>query len=184
VIFEGRYSQRGMKRSAVIIIVTAIVLIGSCKPIESLPDEPAIEFRTFALSDIIDTLGNPAKSGKLTFYFEDGDGDLGLDAPEDGSIDPSGNLFFQLYRKNGNSFELAGPTDPLYPSEYRIPVLEAEGQNKILRGTIDVTMTYYLYNTTDTLYYDFWIRDRGGNDSNTASTCIFILGENGTCGSE
>jgi hypothetical protein len=170
-----------MKRSAVIIFVAMIIIIGSCRPIENLPNEPAIEFRAFALFDTIDILGNPAKAGRLTFYFEDGDGDLGLDAPGVPGIDPSGNLFFQLYRKNGNTFELAGPTDPLYPSEYRIPFLEAGGQNKILRGTIDVTLIYFLYNTTDTLYYDFWIRDRGGNDSNTASTCIFVLGENGTC---
>lgn len=170
-----------MKRSVVILIISAVVLIGSCKPIESLPDEPAIEFRAFTLFDTIDILGNPAKAGRLNFYFEDGDGDLGLDAPGIPGYDPSSNLFFRLYRKNGNSFELAGPTDPLYPSEYRIPFLEPGGQNKILRGTIDVTLIYFLYNTTDTLYYDFWIRDRGGHDSNTATTCILILGENGTC---
>ncbi len=170
-----------MKRSVIILIISAIVLIGSCKPIESLPDEPAIEFRAFSLFDMVDTLGNPVKAGKLTFYFEDGDGDLGLDAPKVPGIDPSGNLFFKLYRKNATTFDLAGPTDPLYPSEYRIPFLETGGQNKILRGTVDVTLMYYLYDTTDTLYYDFWIRDRGGHDSNTASTCIFVLGENGTC---
>ncbi len=74
------------------------------------------------------------------------------------------------------------PADPLYPSEYRIPYLDAPGQNKILKGTIDVTMIYFLYNDTDTLYYDFWIKDRRGNESNTATTCVVVLGDTGTCG--
>jgi hypothetical protein len=173
-----------MKRLVFILFIAAVFMIASCKPIESLPDEPAVEFRTFALSDTVDILGNPSKAGKLTFYFEDGDGDLGLISPAIPGLDPASNLFLKLYRKNNGIFELVEPGDPLYPSEYRIPFLEAEGQNKILRGTIDLTLFYFLYNPNDTLYYDFWVRDRGGHDSNTASTCIFVLGDNGTCTSE
>jgi len=172
-----------MRRSFIIVLFTVVVILGACVPIEKLPPEPAIEFRSFALYDTVDILGNAAKAGKLTFYFEDGDGDLGLDDPGSG-IEASTNLFLQLYRKTDGVFELAGPTDPLYPSEYRIPYIEPGGQNKILKGTIDVTLIYFLYNPDDTLYYDFWIRDRGGNDSNTATTCVFVLGDNGTCGTD
>ncbi|MFZ2285456.1 MAG: hypothetical protein WAV93_00565 [Bacteroidales bacterium] len=171
-----------MKKSISIIFVAAVILAGSCMSIENLPTEPAVEFRNFTLFDTVDILGNPAKAGTLKFYFEDGDGDLGLGAPAQPGIDPSSNLFLKLYRKKGNGFELAGPLDPLYPSEYRIPFLDAEGQNKILRGTIEVTLIYFLYSVSDTLYYDFWIKDRSGNESNTASTCVFVLSESGTCG--
>jgi hypothetical protein len=170
-----------MKRSFIIALFTVVIILGACVPIEKLPPEPTIEFRSFTLYDTVDMLGNDAKAGRLTFYFEDGDGDLGLDDPVSG-LEVSTNLFLQLYRKTDGVFELAGPTDPLYPSEYRIPYLEPGGQNKILKGTIDVTLIYFLYNTSDTLYYDFWIRDRSGNDSNTATTCVFVLGDNGTCG--
>ena len=173
-----------MKKAVIITVIVAAVMLGSCGSIETLPPEPMIEFRTFTVYDSIDILGNPAKAGKLTFYFEDGDGDLGLDPPQNPGTDPSGNLFLRLYRKTDGVFELAGPSDPLYPSEYRIPDIEAEGQNKILKGTIDVTLMYLLYNASDTLYYDFWIRDRGGNESNTATTCVVVLGENGTCSPE
>ncbi|MDZ7634234.1 MAG: hypothetical protein U5L72_07245 [Bacteroidales bacterium] len=167
-----------MKRSVIISVFAALIMMGSCKPIEDLPDEPAIEFRAFTLYDTIDILGNPSKAGKLTFYFEDGDGDLGLAAPSIPGYDPSSNLFFKLYRQKDGIFELVGPGDPLYPSEYRIPYLEAEGQNKILRGTIDVTLFYFLFNTSDTFYYEFWVSYRRGHDSNTASQpCIFVLGE-------
>ena len=171
-----------MKRSIVIIVAAVLAMMSSCRPPESLPDEPRIEFRTFSLFDTIDILGNPARAGILSFYFEDGDGDLGLDAPDTPGVDPSSNLFFQLYRKSGGVFSLAGPSDPLYPSEYRIPFLDASGQNKILKGTIEVTLLYLFYNPADTLYYDFWIRDRNGHDSNTATTCVIILGEDGSCG--
>ncbi len=184
MIFDGKGIRRGMKRAVYIIFAAVVIMAGSCKHIDNLSDVPAIEFRTFTLFDTVDILGNPAKAGTLEFSFEDGDGDLGLDAPVQPGIDPSSNLFLRLYRKTGNSFELAGPSDPLYPSEYRIPYLEPGGQNKILKGTIDVTLIYFLYSVTDTLYYDFWIKDRGGHESNTAATCVFVLSENGTCGAE
>jgi hypothetical protein len=182
VIFVDQNRQTYMKISFTILIFTLLIILGSCGPIEKLPPEPAIEFRTFELSDTIDILGNPAKAGKLTFYFEDGDGDVGLTAPDSIAFEPGSNLFLQLYRKTGGIFELAPPSDPLYPSEYRIPYLNTPGQNKILKGRIEVTMIYFLYNDTDTLYYDFWIKDRSGNESNTATTCVVVLGDTGTCG--
>lgn len=170
-----------MKRHLIILVIFIGAAMASCLHLIKLPPEPSIEFRSFSLFDTIDILGNPAKAGKLTFYFEDGDGDLGLASPDSGSYVNESNMFFKLFRKTNGVFELVTPSDPLYPSEYRIPYLDVQGQNKILRGTIDVTMIYFLYDQTDTLYYDFWIRDRGGHDSNTATTCVFVLGENGSC---
>ncbi len=181
MIFDAREYCKHMKNALIITILAATLMMASCGPIETLPPEPRIEFRTFSLYDTTDILGNPAKAGKLTFYFEDGDGDLGLDPPLTPGVDPSSNLFLRLFRKTNGTFELAEPSDPLYPSEYRIPYIDAEGQNKILKGTIDVTLFYLIYDPQDTLYYDFWIRDRGGNESNTATTCVVVLGENGTC---
>lgn len=182
MVFVAQNGQTYMKISFPIVIFTLLILLGSCGPIEKLPPEPSIEFRTFALFDTIDILGNPARAGKLTFYFEDGDGDLGLTAPDSIPSSSEDNLFLQLFRKTGGVFELAPPSDPLYPSNYRIPYLNAPGQNKILMGTIDLTIIYFIYNDTDTLYYDFWIKDRSGNESNTASTCVVVLGDTGTCG--
>jgi hypothetical protein len=184
VVFAAKTILKGMKRATVILFLAVVLAIGSCTPVEKLPPEPMIEFRSFALFDTVDLLGNLSRAGRLSFYFEDGDGDVGLDDPTDPLFEPSSNLFMQLYRKNGDIFELADPSDPLYPSEYRIPYLEPGGQNKILKGTIEVTMIYFLYNGSDTVYYDFWISDRGGNLSNTATTCVINLGETGTCGEE
>lgn len=184
MVFAAKTILKGMKRATVILFLAVVLAIGSCTPVEKLPPEPMVEFRSFALFDTVDLLGNLSRAGRLAFYFEDGDGDVGLDDPTDPLFEPSSNLFMQLYRKNGDIFELADPSDPLYPSEYRIPYLEPGSQNKILKGTIEVTMIYFLYNGSDTVYYDFWISDRGGNLSNTATTCVINLGETGTCGEE
>lgn len=181
MIFAAEKNCQQMKKRITIPVLAALILAVACEGPERLPAEPRIEFRALSQYDTIDLLGNPVKAGKITFYFEDGDGDIGIDAPQTPGPEPSGNLFLKLYRKTDGVFVLAEPTDPLYPSEYRIPYLEAAGQNKILKGTIDVTIMYILYDTPDTLYYDFWIRDRAGNESNTATTCIFVFGENESC---
>jgi hypothetical protein len=169
-----------MKKSIIGLLVLTTAII-SCGRIKNLPDEPRVEFRSFTLLDSTDILGNHLKAGVLTLYFEDGDGDLGL--PEPDSIYPgidTTNLFFTLYRKTDGVFSEVGDDDFLKPSSYRIPYLEPIGQNDILRGTIDITMLYFIYSDTDTIYYDFKVKDRYGNISNTDSTCVIVLGLTGT----
>jgi len=160
----------------IILLITAIA--GSCKKIQQLPATPYIEFRSFAIFDTIDILGNSAKGGRLKFYFEDGDGDLGLTAPTDYQTDTT-NLFFTLYRKTGGVMIQAPDNDPLKPSSYRIPYLERLGQNKILKGTVSVTFLYLFYDPADTIRYDFYIKDRAENESNVASTSEIIVAVNG-----
>ncbi len=75
-----------------------------------------------------------SKGGRLKFYFEDGDGNLGLPAPEPGQENDSTNLFFTLYRMTDGVMDPAPDDDPLKPSDYRIPYMERTGQNKILKG--------------------------------------------------
>jgi len=181
LIFDAYREEKQMNRLISILVALLVFSLFSCRKIEKLPPEPMIEFRSFSLFDTIDILGNAAKAGKLTFYFEDGDGDLGLPHPDTTGSSTASNLFLQLFRQTDGEFVPVTMSDPLYPSEYRIPYMETPGQNKILRGTIDVTLIYFFYNPLDTLYYDFWIRDRSGHDSNTATTCVIVLGDNGTC---
>lgn len=152
-----------------IIVIIIILILDSCRKIEQLPAIPKIEFKSFTVFDTIDILGNHSKGGRLKFHFEDGDGDLGLNAPSGDQAD-STNLFLTLYRKVGGVMVLAPDNDPLKPSEYRIPYMERLGQNKILKGTISVTFMYLFYTPSDTINYDFYIKDRALNVSNVAST--------------
>jgi hypothetical protein len=161
------------------IFLLALFLIGSCRKIETLSPVPNIRYNSFTIFDTTDILGNNSKAGKLNFYFEDGDGDLGLNSPADSQID-STNLFFTLFRKTAGVMTQAPDNDPLKPPDFRIPYMERLGQNKILRGTISVTFLYLFYTPTDTIKYDFYIKDRALNISNIASTSEIVLGVNKT----
>jgi hypothetical protein len=170
-----------MKTMRIIISLSIFLLLvlafGSCQKIEQLPAKPSIEFTSFAIFDTIDILGNSAKGGRLKFYFEDGDGNLGLQDPS-GSQTDSTNLFFTLFRKKAGKMVLAPANDPLSPSDYRIPYMIRLGQNKILKGTISVTFLYLFYTSADTIKYSFHIKDRAQNISNTASTGEIIVSKN------
>jgi hypothetical protein len=168
-----------MKKLIILSIVTIfLILCQGCLDIETLPAEPRIEFRSFTVIDTTDILGNEARAGKLKFYFEDGDGDVGNQVNE---LDPvqSLNLFPKLYRKIDGIMVPAEIADPIYPSPYRIPYMERLGQNKILRGEITVVFLYLFYEEGDTIAYDFYLIDRALHESNTEITCEIPMSENG-----
>ena len=170
-----------MKKSGFFITMIIVVLSGSCTRIQQLPPEPFIEYRNFTVYDTLDILGNYCKGGRLKFYFEDGDGNLGLASPEDTGLDTT-NLFFTLYRKTNGEMVQVPDDDSMKPSSYRIPFMDREGQNKILKGTINVTFIYLFYepDDSDTLKYEFWLKDRDNNLSNIVLTTEIPLSVNGT----
>jgi hypothetical protein len=80
------------------LVIISFIFLNACKKVEQLPAVPKIEFTSFTIFDTTDILGNKSKGGQLKFHFEDGDGDLGLNAPTGDQTD-STNLFFTLFRK-------------------------------------------------------------------------------------
>jgi hypothetical protein len=136
-----------------------------------------LEFTNFSIFDTTDILGNLSKGGRLRFHFEDGDGDVGLEAPVAGQVDTT-NLFLTLYRKVKGERVPAASNDPLKPSAYRIPYMERLGRDKILKGTISITFLYLFYSKADTISYDFYIKDRALNSSNVVSTSDIVLSVN------
>ena len=156
-------------------------MLGSCHKIIQLPDTPYIKFTSFAVFDTTDILGNDCKGGRLKFYFEDGNGDLGLNTAESGETDTT-NLFLNLYKKKGGVMVASTDNSNVYlpyPS-YRIPYMERLGVNKILKGTISLTFLYLYYSPGDTIKYDFYIKDRALNVSNVASTVEIVTAVNKT----
>ncbi|MFH0843570.1 MAG: hypothetical protein V1903_13260 [Bacteroidota bacterium] len=170
-----------MKKTGSCITLIILFLTGSCARIQQLPPEPFIEYRDFTVFDTLDILGNFCKGGRLKFYFEDGDGNLGLASPEDTGLDTT-NLFFTLYRKTNGEMVQVPDDDNLKPSSYRIPYMDREGQNKILKGTINITFIYLFYEPADSniVMYEFWLKDRADNFSNTILTTEIPLSVNGT----
>ena len=165
----------------ILIILILVLTQSSCGKIEQLSEVPRIEFTGFTVFDTTDILGNQSKAGCLDFYFEDGDGNIGLAAPEDGETDTT-NLFLSVFVKEGDDFiEITDPSNGLKPSEYRIPYMEKTGQNKIMRGDISLRFIYTFYGESDstTIKYDFRLKDRDNNYSNFATTCEIPLSVNG-----
>lgn len=160
-----------------VLVFPALFFLGSCHKIEQVSPIPSIGFKSFTIFDTTDILGNRSKGGRLSFSFEDGDGDLGLNPPVSGYTD-STNLFFALYRKKNGVMVPADMNDPIFPSAYRIPYMEGQGQNKVLKGTINVTFLYLFFSVEDTIKYDFYIKDRALHESNIASTSEIVLGVN------
>ena len=166
--------MRAIKLTA--FLPALLLLMGSCHKIQVLPPEPHIEFKTFAVFDTTDILGNKSKGGRLNIHFEDGDGDLGLKS----GVEDSTNMYLTMYRKVQGQMQQVPDNDLLKPSPYRIPYMERTGNNKILTGTITVAILYLFYDTADndTIMYDIVIKDRAGNYSNTVSTCEIALSYN------
>jgi hypothetical protein len=174
-----RITMKRYKLPAILILLTLSVI--SCFKVEKLPPEPNINFKSFQVFDSTDILGNKIKGGRLNFSFEDGDGDLGLTAPNAKTIQDSTNLFFILYRKTTGKYKLAPTNDPLKPSSYRIPYMDRQGQNKILRGNISVTFLYLFAGPSDTIMYQFYVKDRAMHSSDTVSTCEIVFTKNSVC---
>ena len=166
-----------MKTLAKILILIITVLLSglSCQKIESLPEIPSISFKSFILIDTIDALGNEGKIGELTFDFEDGDGDIGLSQPDSLSADSTNfNMFFTLFNKTNGEFIEVSDSVLETPLNYRIPYIEKEGQNKTLKGEIQVDFIYLLFEY-DTIKYSFFIVDRALHKSNVETTPEIIL---------
>ncbi len=157
----------------------AIVILTSttCKRPVEYPPEPTISFKSFTVKDTIDALDNQIKKGTLAFTFIDGDGDIGL-KPED-TVPPYDstyyyNLFLQGYYYQNGAIVADSPAVPLY---YRIPYIEPQGQNKVLKGTIKVDIIYNLPVPHDSIFYKFYIVDRKLHHSNTAQTPVIVFSE-------
>ena len=161
-----------MKSFTKILIITIIVLLSSlsCQKIESLPEIPSILFKSFILIDTTDALGNEGKVGELIFDFEDGDGDIGLTQPDSLSADSTNfNLFFTMFSKIDGEFIEVSENDLEAPLNYRIPYIKKEGQNKALKGEIQVDFIYIMF-VYDTFKYSFFIVDRAFHKSNVETT--------------
>lgn len=166
-----------LRKTNILIILLLAISIYSCQKIRQLPPEPYIEFRKFSVLDTTDILGNSFKGGILTFYIEDGDGDIGMLQPLPGDTNPdTTNLTFFLYKKSNGMY--SEPDDTL---GYRVPYIEKEGQNQIIQGFIEIFFSYIGYHDDDTIKYDFYISDRAGNISNTASSCEISFTDGGGC---
>jgi hypothetical protein len=160
--------------------VVLLVFLYSCRKPERFSDIPEIkfinfeEFREYLISnDTIIMYG-----GTLAFYFQDGDGDIGLD---DWMTSPpfDYNFFCNYYEKQYGTFvkidsmeTIQGKIEP-FNLNARIPRLSYLPEESI-SGEIYITMPQYRdsFSEYDTVKLEFYIVDRKLNKSNVKEVII------------
>lgn len=161
------------------IFVLATGLLAGCPAPKVLPDVPRVEFQSFILSEEPNPLGTDVLTGRLTFYFEDGDGDIGFYASLDSLSKPDSvnyNLFLTIHEKVNGEYRMVDTSELDTKPYYRIPPLDREGQNKTLRGEIEVAIEYFTIDY-DTMKYSFYIMDRAYHRSNTDTTDEIVFND-------
>ena len=156
------------------MFISISLVLFSCVEIEPVSPIPEITFKS--LTQGIDTSMNQVV-GILKFDFIDGDADIGI-YPGELVTDSPGwdkryyNVFLVPYRKSDTIYypieiDSTRMPPPYYTIMYN-EKLDRVGQNKTIKGTINILIVDLpLY---DTIKYDFYIRDRAGNYSNTETT--------------
>ncbi len=156
-------------------ILFMLILLAACEKITpEYPDEPVVDYQSFGLYMTVDQLGNTTLTGRLTFDFTDGDGNIGLqplaentnpDLPDTVKY----NFFLQLYDLQGYEF-VKVPESEGGVLKYRIPVLDRQP----IKGTMDLDISYPVI-VQDTIFYTFYIYDRDYNRSNIDTTDVLVL---------
>lgn len=147
-----------------------LVLVISCNKLETVSPVPHIEY--VAVESSISVDGLDAKNRKIVLHFSltDGDGNFGL-TDQDTSI--LKNCFIQTY-----FYENAVWSKSLFV-DYRIPYLGTSSQQPVvIKAEAIVTLEYPIKNyLADSVYYELWVTDRAGNQSNTIQTPHFLLSD-------
>lgn len=149
------------------LLALSLLILTSCNrnPIYSVI--PFIEFES--IEDVDNSRIN------LTFYFQDGDGDIGLegDLPADSLVtDADYNFFCKYFEKQNGTYvhvETSGTLNArIPPLSYSVP--------ESIEGT--VTIERFINNPLsdyDTVRLEFYIVDRAMNQSNTVQTPDIIV---------
>lgn len=151
----------------------------ACEREPRYPIIPEIEFVSIREFESVDTINFTVikkQKVEIVFHFQDGDGDIGLNAadihpPFDTTSQYYYNLFIDLYERRNGEFVLYEPESPLHQ---RIPRLSSS-----VPESIEGEVTLHTYPNTlssfDTIYYEISIVDRELHHSNTIKTPSIIV---------
>ncbi len=159
-----------------IFFLTLLILLSSCEREEQFSEIPAIQYQSIVKENDGTGVDNKAK---LTFTFQDGDGDIGLDntshdmhPPYDSTSIYYYNFYLDYFEKiDGEFVKIDLPTE----QNARIPRL-SDVTPESIEGTIDIDLLINNpLSTNDTIKFDFYIYDRALNKSNVESTPPIIV---------
>ncbi|MDG2343657.1 MAG: hypothetical protein P8L23_03670 [Flavobacteriales bacterium] len=164
-----------------VFLLFLFVCFSCLKPV-TFPNEPIIEYLGFVAE---------GDSGKISFSFTDGDGDIGLNQnqispPFDTSSYYYYNLYINYYEMMNGSWVRATadpggnnfPTADSITFSYRLENLTPTGQNKALRGDIEITMEPHYFNPisnhNDSIKFSILLIDRAQNHSNVIESPLIV----------
>lgn len=174
---RGRMGGTGRFWRFNVLGLLVVLTLSACQDPEAVfPETPRIEF--LSMEPLI---LNPDDSlcisrnecFRITFRYEDGDGDLG----DDSDAGPN-NLFIEDTRE-----DLPYDVPPVFYDgkfSYRLPQsLTPDARNLSIQGTISVAMpliqVLYPPFEPETTRFDIYIVDRAGNQSNTITTDELVI---------
>lgn len=147
----------------------------ACEQDQKFVDEPFLQWRTYNVRYLGDSADN-RRVIDLTLYFTDGDGDIGREGMS--SSDSCNqkdydrfleryDLFIYYYERVNGQYQEIPPIDSCLPFHNILPDLMPTGQNKTLEGDITTPFDYANYPNfnTDSIRFEFMLRDRGGRES-------------------
>ncbi|MCH8903400.1 MAG: hypothetical protein IIA45_05745 [Bacteroidetes bacterium] len=169
-------------------LFAAILIMAGCVPPPDYDDVPFI--RLEALNST--SLTMPGDSLVITIYFEDGDGDLGVNKEDDTTNLQFVNEFGCVLGSVKSGFDTSGMSnidvvaanafivDPRIAGTctryYRLPYLTPKSKYKDISGQILITLTsLVVVNSPDTVIFDLYIEDRAGRRSNVIQTPPIII---------
>lgn len=138
-----------------LFIPFALLLLTACDDSPVFPLEPEIQFVSITPSVATEFTADQIK---LTFHYQDGDGDLGYEG------DPTKNLFIEDRRA-----AFAG--DSARFTAYSFESLTPDTRKPSIQGEISILLTTPPYEPTEEpLVYGVYIVDRAGNRSNVVES--------------
>ena len=185
VVFAAKYYICRMKKFTGFIILFCVLFAACKKPVQysEIPEIKFISFKPYHESQIINEDTITFDGGLLTYYFQDGDGDLGLDEADTkppfnlGSIYYY-NFFCDYYEKQNGVFVKIDSTDVngvLTPFRLnaRFPQLSVL-ENESINGEIYHKMVPYRIDDSpyDTVKLVFYIVDRALHHSNVEEVVV------------
>lgn len=157
-----------------IVIFFLLITIGCAVDTTQYPPIPELIF-----TELESELSKNAEGVDTLFYVGlyfsliDGDGDIG-DVPNvefDSLIRPPTNCFIDMYYYQDGEYLL---DTLLKATEYTIPYIANEGQDKLLKADVKIDIPYSLSSQLifpyDSIYYAIRVVDRAQNESNVILT--------------
>lgn len=156
----------------------AFCIFFACVKESEFPVEPYIEYRSQSISEDRSHLF-------FTFYFQDGDGDIGL-FPKDTVFPFVGehyyNIYFIPFEKKEGVYDTLRSIRPPYTARvypYRIKYIEAVNSNGVLKGDIQWDMQDFGRLGQEfpgrTIRFEMYIYDRALHKSNTIYSPDMVL---------